>query len=175
MKMKTIKARDRCRDPFTDQPMVMKLVKVFNEPTVVGKLRFRNDHLYNVKINDPSHKLYLYLNHPNYNDDADFNKYRKLCGLMLPRQIRVLRKKYGLTTRELGAILGVSHATISNVENNHQIQSLALDTILRTLQHPLEISKLIDDHLRSFELDKSKKVNVNSLIDKSRKIAKSAD
>lgn len=170
--MKIVKLRDKCRDPFTNQPMIMRLVKVFNEPTMVGKLHFHNDHLYNMRINDPSHKLYLYLNHPDYNDNVDFNKYRRLCGLMLPVQVRNLRREYHLSTRELGAVLGISHATISKVENNNQVQSMALDTILRTLQNPLTMSRLINNHLRSFKFSKSKRINIRKLRNKSDIIAR---
>ena len=172
MRMKIVKLRDKCKDPFTNQPITMRLVKVFNEPTVVGKLHFHNDHLYNMKINDPKHKLYLYLNHPDYNDNSDFNKYRKLCGLMLPIQVKDLRKKYHLSTRELGAVLGISHATISNVENNNQVQSVALDTILRSLQNPSVMSRLIDDHLRLFKFNKSGKINIKELMEKGNSISK---
>jgi DNA-binding transcriptional regulator YiaG len=59
------------------------------------------------------------------------NELRRAAGLLAPEQIRAKRESLGLTQGELAARLRVSEAELGRWESGMQLQSKALDLLLR--------------------------------------------
>jgi len=66
------------------------------------------------------------------NDRALKDAYRKAKGLLTSEEIIAIRRKYGITQRDLCLLLGWGEKTITRYES-HQVQDFAHDSILRKL------------------------------------------
>ena len=66
------------------------------------------------------------------NDRALKDAYRKKAGLLTSTEIRAIRDKYGISQKDLAAVLDWGRATIARYET-HQVQDRAHDDILRTI------------------------------------------
>ncbi|MDK2971623.1 MAG: hypothetical protein PWP23_1378 [Candidatus Sumerlaeota bacterium] len=71
-----------------------------------------------------------------------FRKYREKHGLLHSEEIRAIRELYGITQKELAAILGFGPITISRYENG-SLQDKAHDTLLRLIQDPRNLLQLL--------------------------------
>jgi len=66
------------------------------------------------------------------NDRALKDAYRKKAGLLTSTEIRAIRDKYGISQKDLAAVLDWGRATIARYET-HQVQDRAHDDILRKI------------------------------------------
>ena len=64
-------------------------------------------------------------------DEAVGRELRRMAKLLLPQQIRDIRKKFGLSQKELAELLGIGEATLCRWETGTQIQQRAFDKMLR--------------------------------------------
>lgn len=60
---------------------------------------------------------------PMENVHADFRAYRERLGYMEPTEVKQLRNSLKLTTRDFAEKIGIGYTTLSNIENNHIIQT----------------------------------------------------
>lgn len=67
------------------------------------------------------------------NDLAFKDAYRKRAGLLTSEEIRNIREVYGVSQKDLAAILGWGLATVTRYEN-YQVQDRAHDDVLRTIE-----------------------------------------
>ena len=64
-------------------------------------------------------------------DEAVGWELRRMAKLLLPQQIRDIRKKFGLSQKQLAELLGIGEATLCRWETGTQIQQRAFDKMLR--------------------------------------------
>jgi putative zinc finger/helix-turn-helix YgiT family protein len=85
-----------------------------------------------------------YLNLSDENDplDAAYREYRRLHGMLQPEEIRELRKRYGLTQKEMNDLLGWGGATLSRYENG-ALQDEAHDRLLQFIREPRNLGILV--------------------------------
>src|SRR5581483_3806752 len=57
--------------------------------------------------------------------------FRQQLGYLTPEQVREKRKSLGLTQKELAKLIGSADAALSRLETGTQIQSRAMDRLLR--------------------------------------------
>lgn len=60
--------------------------------------------------------------------------YREKYGLLSPDEISGIRKKFGLTQAELARLLRLGANTVSRWETGRNVQSAAMDTVLRMIR-----------------------------------------
>ncbi len=63
-----------------------------------------------------------------------FDIYRRKYGLLSPDEIRPLRERLGLTQTELGHLLRLHSNAISRWEAGRNVQSAAMDMLLRLIR-----------------------------------------
>lgn len=63
-----------------------------------------------------------------------FEQYRVQYGLLSAREIRALRKRFGLTQVDLAYLLRLGGNTISRWESGRTVQTAALDILLRLIR-----------------------------------------
>lgn len=80
-------------------------------------------------------------NHPL---DEAYRQYRRRHGMMQPEEIRSLRKRYGLTQKEMSNLLGWGGATLSCYENG-ALQDETHEKPLRLAMEPRNLLKLIEE------------------------------
>src|SRR3990167_669258 len=83
---------------------------------------------------------------PRSNDDPldkAYREYRRRHGMLQPEEIRVFRKRYGLTQNELSSLLGWGGATLSRYENG-ALQDEAHERVLRLAMEPHNLLKLME-------------------------------
>jgi putative zinc finger/helix-turn-helix YgiT family protein len=76
--------------------------------------------------------------------------YRERHALLQPEEISRWRKGYGLTQRELSALLGWGGATLSRYENG-ALQSESHEKMLRLVMEPRNLRRLIEESPHSLE------------------------
>lgn len=74
-----------------------------------------------------------------------YKEYRRRCGMLLPEEIRDLRKRYGLIQKELSELLGWGGATLSRYENG-ALQDQSHDRILQLVKNPENMLRLINNN-----------------------------
>ncbi|MHB9030179.1 MAG: type II TA system antitoxin MqsA family protein [Candidatus Latescibacterota bacterium] len=82
------------------------------------------------------------------NGDSDslnsaYREYRRRHGMLQPEEIRELRKRYGLTQRELSTLLGWGGATLSRYETG-ALQDEAHDKLLQFIKNPQNLLTLVE-------------------------------
>lgn len=75
---------------------------------------------------------------PDYNAKLDFEKYKKLNGLLSSREFKEIRLSYSLSLRQMADLIGVSYSTLSEIENG-SIQSKLLNNMLLTFKDPFAV------------------------------------
>jgi len=70
-------------------------------------------------------------------------RYQRL-GLLLPKEIRRVREKTGLSAVDLSRLLGVGEKTYTRWENGHSLQTKASDTLIRLIDKNAELFALLD-------------------------------
>jgi putative zinc finger/helix-turn-helix YgiT family protein len=75
--------------------------------------------------------------------DLAYREFRRRHGMLSPEDIRSFRTGYGLTQRQLSAILGWGGATLSRYENG-ALQDEAHDKLLRLAKDPRNLLALLD-------------------------------
>ena len=71
-----------------------------------------------------------------------YREYRNRVGLLQPEQIKIFRKKLGLTQKEFSEILSIGIATINRYENG-ALQSESHDQIIRYAMDPKQLKELV--------------------------------
>ena len=70
-------------------------------------------------------------------DEAERIKHQAVCGhlgVLLPADIRRIRKRHGMTRRSFARVTGLGEATLSRWENGILVQNLANDRYMRLLE-----------------------------------------
>lgn len=94
---------------------------------------------------------------------AAYTEYRKRKNLLQPSEIVDLRKKYGLSQRQLAKILGWSHVTLSRYESG-ALQSAGHNNQLAMLQNPANMLMLLEK--RAHELPDKEVVALRDRVKK---------
>lgn len=116
-----------------------ELVSIF-EQVRVKKEAFEADHLYYKRISDG--ELFEPFDDPDYNLRIDYDLYRERHSLLSSEEVHAVRQKYQLSIREFAALLGVSYANLSAIENGG-LQSKYLDTLLRLASNTAAFQELL--------------------------------
>lgn len=77
--------------------------------------------------------------------DLAYREYRNRHNMLMPEEIRDLRKHYGLTQNEMSSLLGWGGATLSRFENG-ALQSDAHEIMLRMIIEPGNLKKLLEEN-----------------------------
>lgn len=103
------------------------------ETTKVRKHWVTNPHLYwvpaGVDLEDPDGYLEP-LEDPDLNIRRDWSRYREIYQILTPAAIKANRERYQLSGREYALILGISHSSLSELENGLVLQSDEQDSLL---------------------------------------------
>jgi len=67
-------------------------------------------------------------------DQGAYEIYRKKYGLLSPEEIRAIREKHGLTQAAFAKLLRLGDNTVSRWEANRNVQTAAMDTLLRLIR-----------------------------------------
>jgi putative zinc finger/helix-turn-helix YgiT family protein len=99
--------------------------------------------------------------------DAAYREYRARRKMLQPEEVRTLRESYGLTQAELASLIGCSPATLSRYENG-ALQELSHDTILQSLNEPMNVYTLLQKSPQQLSFDRLKelKESVRERIEK---------
>jgi putative zinc finger/helix-turn-helix YgiT family protein len=89
--------------------------------------------------------------------DIAYKEYRQRHGMMQPEDIRELRRRYGLTQRELSRILGWGEVTLSRYENG-ALQDDTHDTILKLIKDPHNVLDLVKQRGSFLSEDRKEKL-----------------
>ena len=116
----------------------------FEEIKLVEKVKVKNslienEHTY-YKCNQCG-ELFEPFDDPDYNARLDFEKYKKLNGLLSSNEIKEIRLEYSLTLRQMADLIGISYSTLSEIENG-SIQSKLLNSMLTVMEDPFSVRAL---------------------------------
>jgi HTH-type transcriptional regulator/antitoxin MqsA len=75
-----------------------------------------------------------------------FDIYRRTHGLLSADEIRALRERYGLTQAELARLLRLGGNTISRWEAGRNVQTAAMDVLLRLIRDLPGSLKYLREH-----------------------------
>lgn len=89
--------------------------------------------------------------------DLAYKEYRERNNMIQPDQIKAFRKKYGLTQKELSALLGWGGATLSRYENG-ALQDDTHETALRLIMEPENLLKLVKEKTKALPIQKRKEL-----------------
>lgn len=160
------------KDIFSNKKIKYAKVILHDEPMTINGVHFKMTNVYNVpakNVNDTN--LYAQpIHNPNYNVNRAFKIYRKKMGLLTPQQIKKARKSYGLSQRDVSAILGIPYSTLSRIEDNKMVQSVSQDTSLRVLLDKKALSRLISIRLIAIKIQKPKRVKISKLTSIAKRI-----
>ena len=101
-----------------------------------------------------------------------YEEYRRGHNMMQPEEIRVLRRQYGLTQKELSRLLGWGEITLTRYENG-ALQDKTHDTVLQMIRDPKNVLKLIQK--KGGFLGEKRRENLTGLLQKTLKESKSVD
>lgn len=88
---------------------------------------------------DKNGELWGDFDNPMENVYRSFAVYRKRKGYLSPAEIKKAQKKLGFTVREFAKTLGISSSALTEIENNHRIQTKYQDNLFRdALKHPAD-------------------------------------
>lgn len=108
---------------------------------------FRSSHQYYKRLSDG--ELFEPFDNPDKNLEADYDTYRKKHNLLSPKQIKNIRKKYGLSIREFATLLNISYSNLSSIENG-SIQAGYIDSLIRLSEDPYALRKLFLERKPNF-------------------------
>lgn len=112
-----------------EETRILETVKVKNS-------MIENEHIY-YKCGHCG-ELFEPFDDPDYNAKIDFEKYKKLNGLLSSRELKEIRLSYSLSLRQMADLIGVSYSTLSEIENG-SIQSKLLNNMLLTFKDPFAV------------------------------------
>lgn len=92
---------------------------------------------------------------------AAYEVYRSKKGLIKPVEILEFRKKYKLTQKELGMLLGFGEITLSRYENG-SLQDQVHDNLLRLAMEPKNLLQMVINHKDIFD-DKKRVILLEQL------------
>lgn len=75
-----------------------------------------------------------------------FDIYRRTQGLLSADEIRAIRERYGLTQAELARLLRLGGNTVSRWEAGHNVQTAAMDVLLRLIRDLPGSLEYLRDH-----------------------------
>lgn len=79
------------------------------------------------------------------NDINLYNEYRKMKGLLLPKKIKEIRKKFGVTQTIFAKVLGLGDKTIARYENG-SLQDMAQNNLIKAVsERPIYFLELLRD------------------------------
>lgn len=97
------------------------------------------------------------------NIHRSFDAYRKKKDFLFPESIRQIRNSLGYSVREFAKKLGISFSTLTQIENNHRIQTEYQDQLFKgALYNP----QLVNKTKGSWQLFGSFSVKINVLNSK---------
>lgn len=94
--------------------------------------------------------------------DMAYKEYRQRHGMMQPEEIRELRRRYGLTQKDLSRLLGWGEVTLSRYENG-ALQDDTHDTILKLVKDPHNMLELVEQ--KGIFLSENRKEKLISLLE----------
>jgi putative zinc finger/helix-turn-helix YgiT family protein len=89
--------------------------------------------------------------------DVAYKEYRRHHSMMQPEKIRELRRRYGLTQKDMSRLLGWGEVTLSRYENG-ALQDDTHDTILKLISEPLNLLNLVNQKGDFLSDDRKKKL-----------------
>lgn len=93
---------------------------------------------------DSTGELWSDFRNPMENVYRGFEAYRRRKKYMLPEQIRALRESLNLSVRNFANALGISPSALTQIENNHRIQTKYQERLFESVsKNPTEFLKSI--------------------------------
>ncbi|WP_267202261.1 helix-turn-helix domain-containing protein [Limosilactobacillus kribbianus] len=109
---------------------------------------------------DPRGELWGNFKDPMENVQRGFDAYRVRKGYLFPIEIRQLRQALGLPVRKFADALGISSSALTQIENNHRIQTKYQDVLFRMVRHdPQAFLASLDDVQSRLELSGNYEIN----------------
>lgn len=102
------------------------------------------------------------------NDVNLYNEYRKTKGLLLPKKIKEIRKKFGVTQTIFAKVLGLGDKTIARYENG-SLQDMAQNNLIKAVsERPIYFLELLRDckKLKEELSDEEFKILLNEVKEK---------
>lgn len=84
---------------------------------------------------DSDEELWGDFENPMENVHRSFDAYRKRKGYLTPIEIKGLRQKLDLSVRKFADALGISSSALTQIENNHRIQTKYQEILLESVFH----------------------------------------
>lgn len=84
---------------------------------------------------DSDGELWGDFENPMENVHRSFDAYRKRKGYLTPVEIKRLRQKLDLSVRKFADALGISSSALTQIENNHQIQTKYQEILFESVLH----------------------------------------
>ena len=110
----------------------------FEEVRLIEKVKVKNSMIENEHIYyqcNQCKELFEPFDDPDYNAKLDFEKYKKLNGLLSSKEIKKIRLFYSLSLRQMADLIGISYSTLSEIENG-SIQSKLLNNVFLSFKDP---------------------------------------
>ena len=126
------------------------------EEVTIKDVTFKNEHEYcQCSV---CKELYEPLDDVDKNIKSDYAKYREIKHLLSPEDITSIREKYELSQRRFAELLGISHSTLSRIENgarqneyqnNLFLMASAPEAFLKVIQNKKTL--LSEDEFKSLD------------------------
>ncbi|MFC6261853.1 hypothetical protein [Levilactobacillus fujinensis] len=133
---------------LTGAPIEFNVIEV-DEEVVMFDAPLTNTHRYwvpaTVEIDDEEEYLEP-VDDPDYNFRMDFALYRDKYHFLLPDEIKLVRKRLGLTIREVGVVLAIDPQQLSEIEDNVALQSFDQEVKLCWLTKRSLFAEIVDGH-----------------------------
>ena len=110
------------------------------EEVTIKDVTFKNEHEYcQCSV---CKELYEPLDDVDKNIKSDYAKYREIKHLLSPEEITSIREKYELSQRQFAELLGISHSTLSRIENG-ALQTDYQNTLFLMASVPESFKKVV--------------------------------
>ena len=110
------------------------------EEVTIKDVTFKNEHEYcQCSV---CKELYEPLDDVDKNIKSDYAKYREIKHLLSPEDITSIREKYELSQRQFAELLGISHSTLSRIENG-ALQTDYQNTLFLMASVPESFKKVV--------------------------------
>lgn len=87
-----------------------------------------------------------------------YDMYRRKHNILFPEQVKAIREKYSLTQQNLARVLGWGEVTLSRYENG-SLPEESHNNLLKLIQDPFNMKKLLDENGSSLSQNAYKKVS----------------
>lgn len=132
------------------RPVLQKTVTYreveLNETVKIRRRQISVKHYYWVPLTADLADIEAYLlplDDPDCNTRRDWQNYRERYQILSGAAVKKSRTTYGLSGREMAAIIGISHSSLSEIENELVLQSDEQDSLLRLAQNRLAFVALV--------------------------------